>query len=76
MIVIIHITWTDWDQKSSHSNTQAPIIQIMIILHKTSNLDRPTGLKTDLPIWHLPELPSGPVSDTSSLTIGLVISVW
>lgn len=39
---------------------EAPIIrQIMIILHITPNLDRPTGLKMNQPIWHLPELSYG-----------------
>lgn len=35
------------------------ISQILIILHKIHNLDKPTGLKFDQPIGYLPDLPYG-----------------
>lgn len=53
---------------------EAPIIrQIIIILRKTTNFDRPTGLKMNQPIWHLPELPCGQSTPKGSMQLLLLL---
>lgn len=67
LLQLLRWTGMDWDQKTAHiCFLDAPIIiQIMIILHKTPNLEWSTGLKMDRPIRHLPKL-----------TYGQSVSVW